>query len=394
MNRPTTEPPTCPICGGRAFDRVDRSSVGGWREADGDLMRYETALNFGVCRCCGHAMVLNRYSSEDFSILYDDRSPVFWGADGEGQSAAYADMIRFCLPDLVDGTGPVVDFGCGHGDLLREASKRVSADRLLGIDFRQVADLPFPFRACDLNAADLAHDPSIPDSVGFAFATHLLEHVVDPRRFLRGLRERLSSRGRLYIEVPDCTQRDIRQAIHAVGLVCGQHIHYFTEASLTALLGSVGFQVVRSRRVEGGMIPRLMLLAEPAVANESVGFVHHVLDRQRWARSEAARLILGLDGELALWGLGYDFAEMVSSHPAFHDLCAAGTYALFDRDLAGRRWQGQPVQDPSELSDFPGTIVLLPMPGNIRLAMKRWASVRFGKSNGLVDPYERLVPIG
>jgi len=77
----------------------------------------------------------------------------------------------------------------------------------------------------------------LPDrSVDFGFATHVLEHVPDPRRFLR---EAHRVCNKLFIEVPI----DYSQNINTKHLLSYGHINVFTPSTVRFLIESEGFFV-------------------------------------------------------------------------------------------------------------------------------------------------------
>ncbi|MFI7080251.1 class I SAM-dependent methyltransferase [Micromonospora sp. NPDC049903] len=77
-------------------------------------------------------------------------------------------------------------------------------------------------------------------------AWHVLEHVDDPRRFLRAARDVLTPGGWLALEVPNIASPAATRLGHRwPGLQPEYHPWHFTPTSLTRLLTATGFEVVR-----------------------------------------------------------------------------------------------------------------------------------------------------
>src|ERR1700722_1625617 len=168
---------TCTICRNQEFERVGTFDLGDWAEnAEGQLQRRNLAVEFGRCIVCDHVMVVTPYDDALFARLYrDDLAPVEW--DGESSTAFYADMLEFCQPDILAAAAPLVDFGCGDGQLLDLLHHHYGRplDQLLGLDFQQRTHADIPFIRADLSRIG----DFLPEGmeIAFGFATHVLEHI-------------------------------------------------------------------------------------------------------------------------------------------------------------------------------------------------------------------------
>ena len=77
-------------------------------------------------------------------------------------------------------------------------------------------------------------------------AFHVLEHVPDPREFLRAARDMLAPGGSLALEVPNITSAAARRyGASWVDLAPRYHHWHFSPESLTRLVTESGFQIVR-----------------------------------------------------------------------------------------------------------------------------------------------------
>lgn len=104
--------------------------------------------------------------------------------------------------------------------------------------------------------------PSLaPSSFDVVCMLHVLEHIAAPGRLLQAVRRILRPGGVLHVELPNLVHDFRRAGTDLRRFVCDPHRYYFTDATLSALLGISGFEIVRRER------PRphwLAVLARPA----------------------------------------------------------------------------------------------------------------------------------
>jgi SAM-dependent methyltransferase len=135
----------------------------------------------------------------------------------------------------------VLDIGCGNGNHLAELARQGFTD-LTGCDpFLPEPELKFgPIRILRTSHEDL--QAGLFDLV---LLSHSLEHMPDQVRAIRALRPLLAPGGVARIEIPvhDCEAFEEYQA-DWVELDPPRHLHLHTRRSLSALAGSLGFEVV------------------------------------------------------------------------------------------------------------------------------------------------------
>ncbi len=149
---------------------------------------------------------------------------------------------------LLDGAavGSVLEVGCGTGAVLNELVQRRIGQRHVGVDMTNPLDHLDPTaRTADIEF--LQYDGNrlpFPDGqFDLVYATHVVEHVPDPRGFLAELK-RVAKRF-VFTEVP-CelhwrASRDALQRTLAIG-----HINAYTPESYLLLLQTAGLSPVRS----------------------------------------------------------------------------------------------------------------------------------------------------
>jgi len=155
---------------------------------------------------------------------------------------------RFPLARISDGAprGTLLDVGCGRGDLA--ASWLAAGWRVLGVEPSAEAAGVAQRRGAQIvgsTLSDAALDPSTLDAVVFR---HSLEHVTDPRRDLRRVRQTLVPGGRLVVIVPNWGSWQRRAfGEYWFPLELPRHRTHFTAAGLRAAIGEAGFEQIDIR---------------------------------------------------------------------------------------------------------------------------------------------------
>ncbi|MDI6829771.1 MAG: class I SAM-dependent methyltransferase [Actinomycetota bacterium] len=112
-----------------------------------------------------------------------------WLPPGPDAHTTYLHLARVHCPL----GGRVVDLGCGEEDYLAELEE--VAGELVGVDARPVAGRYGRYLQADLEG----ELPLEPGSVDLAACKFLLEHLEDPVRFMRAVREALVPGGRFLV---------------------------------------------------------------------------------------------------------------------------------------------------------------------------------------------------
>lgn len=151
-----------------------------------------------------------------------------------------AELVRACP------SGRLVEVGCAYGFFLDLARRHYAAT---GFDVAADAvayareRLGLDARAEDFVAADVA-----PGSVDVIAMWDIIEHLAHPDRYVFRAREALRPGGLLALTTGDIGSLVARWRGDRWRLIHPPtHLHYFTRASLTALLERAGFSVVSVR---------------------------------------------------------------------------------------------------------------------------------------------------
>jgi SAM-dependent methyltransferase len=160
----------------------------------------------------------------------------------------------------------VLDLGCGAGRFV--AALRAAGCDPVGVEVASAALERARAVAPGADLRLLAEDGSIPlehGSVDLVWCSEVLEHVADGMHLLQEARRVLRPHGRLLLTVP--YHGRLQAAL--IGLVRfdahfdprGQHLRFFTRASLRASLRAAGFAEPRVRAIGGAPLFRQSLVA-------------------------------------------------------------------------------------------------------------------------------------
>lgn len=179
------------------------------------------------------------------------------------------------LLDTLQSGGILLDVGCGDGRALELLSDRF--EMLIGLDItnlrlklRRQKSRDWAFIQADGNGSI----PLSSGSVDAVLANQVIEHILNPIRFLKELHRVLKIGGRAVLTTPNCryVQHLWRLIVAGRGPATSNgntldgdwddgHVHYFTHRDLRIALSQCGFSNVHSRGLvnveRGGSIRQL-----------------------------------------------------------------------------------------------------------------------------------------
>ena len=168
--------------------------------------------------------------------------------DGRGWIGALAVAV-FGVPDTlawlrqagVDRDARVLEVGCGAGARLA-AMRDWGFTRLTGIDPFVPADAPGIPGVTRRREALETHR----GRYDFVMMHHVLEHLADPHRAMRALRDRLAPDGVALVRTPLADSEAFeRYGVHWVQLDAPRHLHVHTRRSLRVLADAAGLRIER-----------------------------------------------------------------------------------------------------------------------------------------------------
>ncbi len=309
-------PEVCLRCGGAEADTVTRGT---------DRLYGTTRETFTVVRCreCGMARLSPPPAADTLSSYYPAN---YWFDPDENRTSRLSEMYRrLVLRDHVAfvvrayrsaGTqGPLLDVGCGGGllpGMLRERGLPA-----MGLDSSPLAcAIAWRRHGVPALTGDLADAPFARHSFGLVSMFHVLEHLPDPRGYLRAARELLLPQGRLVVQVPDAGSWQFRLLGRRWnGLDIPRHLNDFRAQDLRAILESCGFEIMRVKHfslrdnpagLATSLAPRLDPMARRIRGLRS-GFRHHA--------AYLALVLLALPPALLEAAFGHGSSVMMEARP-------------------------------------------------------------------------------
>jgi SAM-dependent methyltransferase len=159
------------------------------------------------------------------------------------------DHVRFVSRALAEcgESGPLLDVGCGGGlfpRLLRERGFPA-----MGLDsYPEAASLAWHTNGVPVLCGDLAQAPLDAESCAGITMFHVLEHLYDPRAYLKAARVLLKPQGRLIVQVPNAACWQFRLlGSRWNGVDAPRHLTDFRTRDLEALLAAAGFEVLQRK---------------------------------------------------------------------------------------------------------------------------------------------------
>jgi SAM-dependent methyltransferase len=323
----------CPLCGADAGAEVQRQhlSLAGLGVA---------AIGFGYCRSCGHIYQVRRASDALLAHHYAAYSN-YTCFDPQAARAAPAGNLTRRLLTLAQARAPrgvAYEVGCATGYHLvhfRRAGWEVGGCDPSPRAVAQAKDIFGIDIDCGMDVEALPARKGL----GIVIFSHVLEHMTDPVAALKLAHASLGDDGVVLLEVPCAT------APHLVapGWFTLEHLHYFTEHSLTALLAAAGFAplefrisfkaelypVIAAVAAKSGM--PVAPVADALAVAQSREFLERLVahDDALW-RHTAARLDR-VKGPVYVWGAGVHTAQLFDRTPIYGQV-----RGIVDRD--SQKW--------------------------------------------------------
>lgn len=191
-----------------------------------------------------------------------------WEEVPEGAEPPYlGPRLRFLLERLHAGER-VLDVGCGEGRFAAELADR--GIEIVGMDIAAVPLRRAHAQRPDLDLRVLEREDRWPlqdGSFDAVWAGEVLEHVADTAGWFSELRRVLRSDGRVLLSTPAHDRLTLLGAALSRRRYaerfdpCGEHLRFYSRATLTDLLRDFGFEDVRVRGLGGLPAARATLLA-------------------------------------------------------------------------------------------------------------------------------------
>jgi SAM-dependent methyltransferase len=242
---PEFEEVPCPVCGSSEF--------GFWRRLKDEPT--------SQCRRCGHiyanprpteASIIRAYAlpvaaysrffkCEGFEVAAYQQTGHAWQ---KSNALAHLREIERLHPEK----GRLLELGCSSGILLEAA--QLSGWDVAGIDPSALSSRGTETdRRLKIERTSLFDAPFVEKSFDFVFAASVIEHLTDPKRYLKKLASLLRPGGGILIAaLPNVRSFTIMLGIDRyIGNHPPGHLQFFSRRTIRLLLESTGFESVRTR---------------------------------------------------------------------------------------------------------------------------------------------------
>jgi SAM-dependent methyltransferase len=192
-------------------------------------------------------------TDEELARTYDSTYFAFSG-DSEGQQHSsslkastadhYLDLIEAYAGSTLSGR--LLEVGCGHGDFLMRAAARSLS--VTGVEFSPDAAQIAAARAggqCRVLCGDIRQAMAPGEKFDYVVFADVLEHVRDPRGFLRDVHSVLKADAIVAVIVPALDSRSARLMKTKWMEFKPEHLWYFSSATLKRVLYSEGFGALK-----------------------------------------------------------------------------------------------------------------------------------------------------
>jgi SAM-dependent methyltransferase len=311
-----------------------------------------------ACADCGLPQIVEPI---DPDILYRQFNYNFSSWKPEPHQADELDTITtFTKPHSV------FEIGCNDG-LFMERLRECGAKVLVGVEPNPVSGKIARQRGIkvypDMITPALCHDAvAQTGKFDLVVSRQVLEHIVDFENFFACVKLALRDDGLLFIDVPDFAPGS---SVGDLSVLWEEHVSYFTEATLLALLARHGFETISVKKYDfsGGSLAVAARLAAGQVktpaAPSGVGERFGRRAREYGARLRPVLAKAREDGmQVAIYGAGCRACTFTNAHE-LADLIELSVDDQKERQgmfLPGTRI---PIRSPDDLVTRPGPLVCL-----------------------------------
>jgi 2-polyprenyl-3-methyl-5-hydroxy-6-metoxy-1,4-benzoquinol methylase len=206
------------------------------------------AFSFVRCRRCGLLQQNPQPTEGDVAARYGRRHGEDYLRYELENERPFLRLQELALKDIGFGqlpTGRILDVGCATGALLE--TLRSAGWSVAGVELcAPSAEYARTVRALDVRTATLESAAFRDGEFDVVHASHLIEHLTDPRAFAREARRILKTDGTLLISTPNSDGFQAKLFGSGWRSAIFDHLYLFSRKTLADLLRREGFRIVRT----------------------------------------------------------------------------------------------------------------------------------------------------
>jgi 2-polyprenyl-3-methyl-5-hydroxy-6-metoxy-1,4-benzoquinol methylase len=165
----------------------------------------------------------------------------------------------------------ILDIGCGTGYFLDFMKRKQYLTLGVEADMKARAHGIKEFGLNILPPDDLFNG-SIKNKFGIISLWHVLEHLYNPEKYMKAIRELLKDDGHLIIAVPNCSSYDAEvYKNYWAGYDVPRHLWHFTPETIDLFVKKLGFKIVELKRLP--FDPFYVALLSEKYKESGLGFI-------------------------------------------------------------------------------------------------------------------------
>jgi len=349
-------------------------------QKNGEVLLGKT-IDYGVCSACGTIFQLALPSEKELSDYYrmNQTSESYVESEKQIKQSSFKDRIQFLKEktDLVGGKA--LEVGASNGaflTLLKDQMKMEvlgiepsEKNRYLARDLFDIHMMPGTLEEIDIEMHGFF------EAFELVVSRNVLEHVRDPKKFLKKLVHTVKPSGYLFLEVPS-TEYATRVVRSNRGKdIEPVHLSHFLGSGIVSVLTKLDMALLHLSNSVDFKNPSLQILSRKVKLDEQGKevFLKQVKGFHALLESTSLRLksVIAKNRSVALWGAGADLYEVFARYP---ELVELRQYTLVDRNSLkqGKKMFGLLVKDPKVLRSMNiDCVVITPNNRSLQLEIQK-----------------------
>lgn len=236
----------CRLCGNKDYFKTH------------NVDRFGININFGICNNCGLFQIIDDIGEDIYKNFYENYYPkIHKGVEKfdpkrialqerRGEDA-FKEVNQLIIKNNKEDINEFffVDIGCSSGAFLSKFLKNNFYGIGYDIDGKAIEYGKKLYKTIDLRNKDFFKDFKRQQKTIF-FLSHVLEHILDPHKFLIEMKKKMEIEDMIYIAVPQITSILIKKNKSYIKQFTEiTHVTYFSKKTLKSLIIKSGFNIIK-----------------------------------------------------------------------------------------------------------------------------------------------------
>lgn len=203
-------------------------------------------LRLAVCNACSVIQkctdpkslktIFNVYIDYDIYAQSNGSDQISFDSKGIAKPTRSQTIVNLLSSlNFLESTGKIMDFGCGNGNFLEAFGNHFHSWQLLGVE----QNIKYQKNIESLKNAKFTSKPlkQIKGEFDLISLVHVLEHIVNPIKFLKNISKKLTSNGLILIEVPNLKKSPF-------DILIADHVTHFYEETIRQSLQAANLEIL------------------------------------------------------------------------------------------------------------------------------------------------------